>query len=102
MLSAWVAISRTSRTVVSSVTISSTNITGFLASVRGLSLRNAWPIAGSTIAGSSSVVTGMRLRSFEVSMVQLRKCGSEHAAGPHREMLGDGPERERREEGQAA
>ena len=49
-------------TVVSAVTTSSTNITGFLISVAGLSLTKAWPIAGTTICGSSSVATGIRLR----------------------------------------
>ena len=55
-------------TVVSAVTISSTNITGFLISVRGSSLTKAEPIAGITIFGSSSAETGIRLRIFEVSM----------------------------------
>ena len=54
--------------VVSAVTISSTNITGFLISVRGSSLTNAEPMAGITIFGSSSAETGIRLRIFEVSM----------------------------------
>ena len=49
-------------TVVRTVTTSSTNITGFLISVRGSSLTKAEPIAGSTISGSSSVETGVRLR----------------------------------------
>ena len=102
MLRAPVTMSRTSSTVVSTVTTSSTNITGFFTSVRGSSLTKAWPIAGSTIAGSSSVVAGMRLRSFEVSMVRLRRSGSEHGAGEHREMLDDRAERERGEEGQPA
>ena len=51
------------------MTTSSTNITGFLTRVRGFSLTKAWPIAGSTINGSSSVVTGIRLRSLETSIV---------------------------------
>src|SRR5215467_9940216 len=49
-------------TVVNAVTISSTNITGFLISVRGSSLTNAELIAGITILGSNSAETGMRLR----------------------------------------
>ena len=90
-------------TVVSAVTISSTNMTGFLISVRGSSLTKAEPIAGTTIFGSSSAETGMRLRSFEVSMeVTPDQIRSERRAGGHREMLDDGSERERREEGEAA
>jgi hypothetical protein len=58
--------------VVSAVTISRMNITGFLISVRGLSLTKAEPIAGSTILGSNSAETGTRLRMFEVSMELLR------------------------------
>ena len=56
-------------TVVSTVTISSTNITGFLISVRGSSLTKAEPIAGTTILGSNSAETGIR----------LRRCGGFHA-----------------------
>src|ERR1700704_311439 len=55
-------------TVVSAVTTSSTNITGFVISVRGSSLTKAEPIAGTTILGSSSAETGVPLRIFEVSM----------------------------------
>ena len=61
--------SRTSRTVVSAVTISSTNITGFLINVAGSSLTKAWPIAGPTIFGSSNVATGIRLRNLVVSII---------------------------------
>ena len=49
-------------TVVSTVTTSSTNMTGFLISVRGSSLAKAEPIAGTTILGSSSAEAGVRLR----------------------------------------
>ena len=55
-------------TVVSTVTTSSTNMTGFLIIVRGSSLTKAEPIAGTTIFGSNSAETGMRLRICEVSM----------------------------------
>jgi hypothetical protein len=55
-------------TVVSAVTISSTNMTGFLISVRGLNLTNAEPMAGSTILGSNSADTGMLLRKVDVSI----------------------------------
>ena len=48
-------------TVVSAATTSSTNITGFLISVRGSSLTKAEPIAGITIFGSSSAETGTPL-----------------------------------------
>src|SRR5262245_27100506 len=109
-------------TVVSMVTISSTNITGFFISVRGFSLRKAEPIAGTAIFGSNSADTGMVLRVVEVSMDALsgsirdliahdllrkpphtfRDHALERRAGNHREMLDDGPERERREECEAA
>jgi hypothetical protein len=56
------------RTVVSAVTISSTNITGFLISVRGSSFTNDEPMAGSTIFASSRAATGMRLRIAEDSI----------------------------------
>src|SRR6516162_3758891 len=90
-------------TVVSAVTTSSTNITGFLISLRGSSFTKAEPIAGSTILGSCSAEAGVRLRSVEVSMTWLRtsvRC--EQGAGGHREMLDDGAERERRKERQPA
>jgi len=60
--------SRIRITVVSAVTTSSTNITGFFISVRGLSLAKAEPTAGQTIFGSVSAVTGIRLRSLAVSI----------------------------------
>src|SRR5450759_3106900 len=95
--------SRTSKTVVSAVTTSSTKITGFLIRVAGLSLTKAWPIAGSTIFGSKSVETGIRLRSLEVSIaVTPNESVLEQRARGHREVLDDGPERERGEEGEAA
>ena len=56
-----VARSRIKIAVVSAVTISSTNMTGFFISVRGLSLAKAEPIAGITIFGSKSADTGMLL-----------------------------------------
>ena len=52
-------------TVVSAATTSTTNITGFLIMTRGSSLTKAEPIAGTTIFGSVSVVTGIRLRMRE-------------------------------------
>ena len=55
-------------TVVSAVTTSSTNMTGFFISVRGLSLTKAEPMAGTTIFGSNSADTGMLLRRVEVSI----------------------------------
>ena len=51
-------------TVVSAVTTSTTNMTGFFISVRGSSLAKAEPIAGTTILGSSSAETGIRLRDL--------------------------------------
>src|SRR5262249_44572955 len=91
--------SRRRMTVVNSVTTSSTNITGFLISVAGLSFTKAWPMAGTTIAGSNSVATGIRLRILEVSIgVTPKESGSEHGARGHRELLHDGAEGKCREE----
>ena len=67
--------SRTKVTVVRTVTISS-NITGFLISVRGSSLTKAEPIAGHTILGSSKVEAGVPLR------VSLRILDSSMAVTP--------------------
>src|SRR5262249_57105951 len=94
-------MSRMSNTVVSRVTISSTNITGLRASVRGLSFRKACPIAGTTIFGSSKVVTGIRLRIFDVSIAKP-PTDLKYGAGLHRELLNDRAERERREERETA
>ena len=55
-------MSRISMTVVSAVTTSSTNITGFFIRLRGSSLTKAEPIAGPTILGSNSAETGICLR----------------------------------------
>ena len=60
--------SRIRMTVVSAVTTSSTNMTGFFMSVRGSSLTKAEPIAGTTILGSNSAETGICLRRVEVSI----------------------------------
>ena len=60
--------SRTKITVVRTVTISSTNITGLVISTRGSSLAKADPIAGTTIFGSNSAEAGVPLRKVEVSM----------------------------------
>ena len=60
--------SRIRMTVVKTVTTSSTNMTGFFMSVRGLSLAKAEPMAGPTIFGSKSADTGMLLRRVEVSI----------------------------------
>ena len=46
-------------TVVSAVTTSSTNMTGFFIRIRGSSLTKAEPIAGTTILGSNSAETGI-------------------------------------------
>ena len=54
--------SRRKITVVSAATTSTTNMTGFLASVRGSSLTKAEPMAGPTILGSSKAEAGTRLR----------------------------------------
>ncbi len=55
--------SRSSSTVVSMVTTSTTNMTGFLIIFRGSSLRTISGSAGSRTAGSSIEATGIRLRS---------------------------------------
>ena len=55
--------SRRKKIVVSTETISTQNITGFFASVRGLSLRNDAAIAGTSSARSSSVSCCCRLKS---------------------------------------
>ena len=68
MLAPPVMRSRTRMTVVKAVTTSSTNITGFFISVRGLSLTKAEPMAGKTILGSNKAETGIRLRICEVSI----------------------------------
>ena len=55
-------------TVVSMVTTSSTNMTGFFKRLRGSSFMKAAPIAGTTILGSNSAETGICLRRLEVSI----------------------------------
>ena len=90
-------------TVVRIVTTSSTNMTGFLACLRGSSLRKAEPMAGRAILGSSSVATGVRCRTWDISIeITPSEAGSEAGAGDHGEVLDDRPERQGREEGQAA
>src|SRR5262245_66003505 len=89
--------------VVRMVTTSSTNITGFFIRLRGSSLTKAEPIAGSTILGSNSADTGMRLRIFGVSIGACSgsvRC--KQRARDHREVLDDRAERERGEECQSA
>ena len=89
--------------MVSAVTTSSTNITGFFTSVRGSTLTKAEPMAGTTIFGSNSADTGMRLRRVAGSIeVTPSLIGREEGAGIDRELLDDRAERERREEGEAA
>src|ERR1700752_3377144 len=91
-------------TVVRIVTTSSTNITGFFISVRGFSFTKAELIAGTTIFGSNSAETGMRLRGVvEVSIeAHSESICRERRAGDPREMPKERSERERGEEGQAA
>ena len=75
-------------TVVSTVTISSTNMIGFLINVRGSNLTKAEPMAGSTILGSNSADTGMLLRMVDASIeLTPSVVFSEEIAGGHREML---------------
>src|SRR3954447_14307463 len=95
-------MSRTRMTVVSTLTTSSTNITGFFISTRGSSLTTAAPIAGMTILASNSAETGC-LRACEDSIdVTPRLVRREQSSGGHREMLDDRAERERGEERQSA
>src|SRR5262245_31573802 len=94
--------SRMRMTVVRTVTISSTNITGFLINVRGSSFANAEPIAGNTILRSNKADAGIFLRSVELSMgVTPKESELVERAGSHRELLDDWPECESREEGEA-
>src|SRR5215469_8410740 len=95
--------SRIRITVVSAVTISSTNMTGFLIRVRGSSLTKAEPIAGMTIFASNSAETGICLRKVELSIaVTPSLIRGKQGAGIDRELLDDRAERQRREERQAA
>src|SRR5262245_14353069 len=97
-------MSRIRTIVVRMVTISSTNMTGFLICARGSSLTKAEPIAGSTILGSNKAETGWRLRmTCVVSMgVDSQSIRCEQRAGRHREMLDDRSKRERGEEREPA
>src|SRR6201994_2940179 len=92
--------SRRKITVVSAATISTTNITGFLIIARGSSLTKDARIAGLRIFGSHIADIDERFCSFMLSMEVTPK--SEEVAGIASEMLDDGAERERREEGEAA
>src|ERR1700756_1881780 len=87
-------------TVVKAVTTSSTNITGFLISVRGLSLTKAEPIAGSTILGSVSAVTGIRLRKRDVSIAITPSVRLEQLTRNHGQGLNDWSKCQGREEGE--
>src|SRR3984957_17892257 len=83
--------SRTRMMVVSAATISTTNITGFLISTRGLSLRTDSQSAGPRIAGSSTEDCEPRIL-LRISMaIGLAAC-VEEGAGVHREVLDDRPE----------
>src|SRR5215510_1820276 len=103
MLPPPVTRSRRRITLVRTVTISSTKMTGFLTRVLGSSLTKAEPMAGHTTLGSSSAETGIRLRRVEVSMGSAPKLiGGEGGAGRHRQMLDDGSKCQRREKGETA
>src|SRR5262245_9880464 len=106
MFSPPIKSSRTKMIVVSAATTSTTNITGFLISVRGSSLAKAEPTAGHTIFGSNRADTGIRLRVVAISsdmdvIPKLVRC-CEQGAGLHREMFDDRTKRERREVDEAA
>ncbi len=88
--------SRTNSAVVRSDTTSTTNITGFLARTRGSSFWKEAPMAGIRIFGSAMVDLEIFLA---VAGASMGASNSEGLTGVHREMLDDGAERERREEG---
>src|SRR5450631_1234962 len=93
--------SRTRNTVVSAAPISTTNMTGFLASVMGLSLAKEARLARLTISGSKS--GRARLRFFGIRDVVSETGGGDVSIlVPKQEMLDDGTERKRGEEGQRA
>ena len=95
--------SRMKMTVVSAATTSTTNITGFFIMRRGSSLAKAEPIAGKTILGSVSAVTGIRLRKRDVSIEMTPKyVRLEQLTCHHCEVLDDWSKREGREEGETA
>ena len=94
--------SRIRMTVVSAVTTSSTNITGFLISVARIELDEG-------LADRRHDDLRIEQRRDRHALAQFRgfhgvtpKIRSEQRAGQHREMFDDRAERERREEGQAA
>src|SRR5882672_1949678 len=95
--------SRTKIIVVSAATISTTNITGFLAISCGSSWTKADEIAGTRIFGSSIVEAVTFFCSFMASMdVTPKRDRSEQGIGVHCEVLDDRPKRQRREEGETA
>ena len=61
-------MSRINNTVAKAATTSTTNITGFLMSVRGSSFAKAEPMAGTMIFGSVKAATGIRFRTWEACM----------------------------------
>src|SRR5438132_12286515 len=90
-------------TVVSAATTSRTNVTELLIISLGSRLTNAEPMAGITTLGSSIAEAFTCCCNFMASMDVTPKCvRSEQGAGIHREVLDDGSERQRREEGEAA
>src|ERR1700761_8245846 len=86
------ARSRMSRIVVSVATISTVNITGLRAILRGSSFLNESKIAGTRI--EASAMEALLLADMDFAF-------SGEMAGVHRQMLDDGTERERREIGEA-
>ena len=87
--------------VVSNVTISTTNMTGFRINVLGSSLTKADQIAGQMILGSKIADAAVFLRKVVASMDVAPRILSEEGARLHCEVLDDGAERERREERQS-
>src|SRR5437868_8085230 len=89
-------MSRASNKVVRVATISTTNITGLRAILRGSSLIKAWPMAGIRIDLSA------KLDFASLAAADLLMTASEELPGLHRQMFDDGPQRQRGEESEPA
>src|ERR1700674_3229456 len=98
-------MSRMTRIVVNTDTISTTNMTGLRASVRGLSLRKASLIAVAIIPldrPGTVFCRPSRISEDAVVVAEFMEVPSVRCASEHLEMLDDRPERERREVDQSA
>src|SRR5580704_18463484 len=98
-------MSRITKIVVNTDTISTTNITGLRASVRGLSLRKASLIAVTIIPlemPGTVFCRPSRISEDVVVAAESMEVPSVRCASEHLEMLDDRPERERGEVDQPA